>query len=172
MGRRVCPDRVGYRRWQGGRRSSGRGPPALTATRGAPAMPRWSSNDTSIGDRIRERRQLRGWSVRHAADRAGIAASTWSRVERGLRSADNRFLLAEIATALECSVSDIAGLPASTSDPDLAAALAGVAAVREAFLDAELDVEPGGEPRPLPELEREAELVWDLRLRCEYAGAI
>ena len=67
--------------------------------------------DPTIGERIQARRQLRGWSVRYAASRAGISHATWSRIERGRQAADNRFMLADIAAALECSPADLAGIP-------------------------------------------------------------
>jgi transcriptional regulator with XRE-family HTH domain len=59
------------------------------------------SPDPGIGGRIRARRLTRGWSVRFAASRAGLSHATWSRIERGLQAADNRFTLAGIAEALE-----------------------------------------------------------------------
>lgn len=128
--------------------------------------------DDSIGERIRQRRQLRGWSIRFAASRAGLNPSTWSRIERGITSADNRFVLAEIAAALECSTAELAGVPAGSADPEVAAALAGVGPVREALIDADLG-EPATRPaRPLGALARLAELEQDLRLRCDYAGAL
>jgi transcriptional regulator with XRE-family HTH domain len=63
-------------------------------------MPRRTAPpDPSIGDRIRSRRELRGWSIRHAASRAGVAHSTWSRIEHGTLGTDNRFILAKVAEA-------------------------------------------------------------------------
>jgi transcriptional regulator with XRE-family HTH domain len=47
--------------------------------------------DPTIGERIQARRLLRGWSIRHAAGRAGVSHATWSRIERGRQAADNRF---------------------------------------------------------------------------------
>jgi transcriptional regulator with XRE-family HTH domain len=47
----------------------------------------------TIGERIKARRLLRGWSIRYAASRAGISHATWSRIERGRQAADNRFML-------------------------------------------------------------------------------
>ncbi|MEU8616179.1 helix-turn-helix transcriptional regulator, partial [Actinoplanes sp. NPDC048791] len=47
--------------------------------------------DPAVGAQIRARRLLRGWSVRYAASRAGVSHATWSRIERGLQTADNRF---------------------------------------------------------------------------------
>lgn len=129
-------------------------------------------HDPSIGDRIKARRELRGWSIRFAASRAGIAHTTWSRIERGLLTADNRFTLAEIAGALECSVAELAGLPAASGDPAVAAAIAGVGAVREALIDVDLDEPPTCAERPLPELETTAATELALRSRCDYGGAI
>jgi transcriptional regulator with XRE-family HTH domain len=133
-------------------------------------MPRKSTPDTAIGDRIRTRRQARGWSIRHAADRAGLAHTTWSRIERGILSADNRFVLADIAAALECAVADLAGQPGNTTDRDLAVAHARVLALRGVLMDTALDESTTHEPRPLPEVEAELELVRDLYRRCDYAA--
>jgi len=135
-------------------------------------MPRWPSQDSFIGDRIRQRRQLRGWSIRFAASRAGLNPSTWSRIERGLTSADNRFVLAEIATALECSVADLAGVPAASSDRQVAAAIAGIGPVREALIDVDLDEDATCAPKSLPEMKQAAAVEAELRLRCDYAGAL
>lgn len=127
--------------------------------------------DLSIGERIRARRQLRGWSVRLAADRAGISHATLSRIERGLSSADNRFVLADIAAGLECSVAELTGRPVVPGDANLAAAQASVAAIRHALIEADLAEPSTRSPRAMPELEREAELVQALRTRCDFAGA-
>jgi transcriptional regulator with XRE-family HTH domain len=86
--------------------------------------------DPSIGERIRARRLIRGWSVRHAADRAGVSHATWSRIERGRQAADNRFVLADIAAALECSPADLAGVPVPVTDRAAMAAQTGVYAIR------------------------------------------
>lgn len=134
-------------------------------------MPRRPSPDATIAARIRARRQDRGWSVRYAADRAGLAPSTWSRIERGLMSADNRFTLAEIAQALECSITDLtSGATAPTTDRSVAAARAHVYAVREALLEADLDERPLVAAPPLEQLTRETELLKDLWSRCDYAA--
>jgi transcriptional regulator with XRE-family HTH domain len=131
-------------------------------------MPR--QPDATIGDRIRARRQLRGWSIRFVADRAGLANSTWGRIERGLLGADNRFTLAAIAEALECPVSDLTGQPLAPVDRATAEAQAGVEAIRQALIEVDLDEDPVCAPRPIEELAREAQLVADLRRRCDYTG--
>jgi transcriptional regulator with XRE-family HTH domain len=117
------------------------------------------------------RRQVRNWSIRYAADRAGIAHTTWSRIERGLMGVDNRFLLASIAEALECSTTDLTGRPPTPSDRETAAAQAGVSMILNALVEIDLSEPPTITARPLPEVARDAVLIWDLRLRCEYAGA-
>src|SRR3954453_1253814 len=93
---------------------------------------------TTIGERIRHRRLLRGWSVRHAASRAGISHATWSRIERGLQAADNRFVLADIAAALEAPPADPAGVPVPAPARAAMAAQVGVYALRQALVDADL----------------------------------
>src|SRR5262249_28813301 len=148
----------------------GGGPPPSPLSESAP-MPRRPSRDATIGARIRARRQVRGWSVRHAADRAGLAASTWSRIERGLMSADNRFTLADIAQALECPITDLVSAAAPPPpDRDQVAAQTNVYAIREALLEADLDEGPLVPAPPLAELEREIELIKHLRSACDYTG--
>lgn len=123
-----------------------------------------------IGQEIRLRRQARGWSIRQAAARAGIEPSTLSRIERGLRSADNRFMLADIADALGCSVADLAGQPSSVGDPVLAAASAMVPAIRQALVETALD-EPADRPAPpVEQLDADVELCRDLYRRQDLAG--
>jgi transcriptional regulator with XRE-family HTH domain len=136
------------------------------------ALPRRTSQDTTIGERIQARRQMRGWSIRHAASRAGISHATWSRIERGLQAADNRFLVADIAAALECSVAELVGVGMSAvPDRDLISARASVYAIREALVEADFDERPTVEAAPLAALEQETALVGDLQIRCDYAGA-
>ena len=126
--------------------------------------------DPSIGDRIRARRLRRGWSVRYAASRAGVSHATWSRIERGLQAADNRFMLADIAGALECSPADLALAPVPAADRAAAAAQAGVHAIRQALVEAD-PTEPSGRPAPtVAHLARTLALADSLRQKCDYAG--
>ncbi|MGX6607705.1 helix-turn-helix domain-containing protein [Micromonosporaceae bacterium Da 78-11] len=128
--------------------------------------------DPTIGERIRTRRLLRGWSIRHAASRAGVSHATWSRIERGRQAADNRFVLADIAAALECAPADLAGIPVPATDRAALAAQAGVYAIRQALVDLDLSV-----PAPSPgsgavaELGRTVAVLDSLRRACDYAGA-
>ncbi|MFC7535180.1 helix-turn-helix domain-containing protein [Actinoplanes sp. GCM10030250] len=128
---------------------------------------------TTIGERIRARRLLRGWSIRHAASRAGVSHATWSRIERGLQAADNRFMLADLATALDCSPTELAGTTVPAADRAAVAAHAGVHAIRQALIDIDLgESEPAGRPAPPHgELARTLTLLDSLRQSCDYAGA-
>ncbi|MEU8238701.1 helix-turn-helix domain-containing protein [Actinoplanes missouriensis] len=99
--------------------------------------------DATIGSRIRARRLLRGWSIRYASSRAGISHTTWSRIERGLLAADNRFMLAGLAAALDCSPAELAGVPVPITDRAVVAAHAAVHAVRQSLVELDLS-----EPRP------------------------
>ncbi|MEU4243878.1 helix-turn-helix transcriptional regulator [Actinoplanes sp. NPDC026619] len=127
--------------------------------------------DPVVGERIRARRLLRGWSVRYAASRAGVSHATWSRIERGLQAADNRFMLADIAGALECAPADLAGTGVPASDRAVAAAQAGVLGLRRALIDIDLSEPPGGPAPSVDELGRSVALADDLHNACDYAGA-
>jgi transcriptional regulator with XRE-family HTH domain len=129
------------------------------------------SGDPGIGERIRVRRLLRGWSIRYAASRAGISHATWSRIERGRQAADNRFTLADIASALDCAPAELTGVPVPAADRDVVAAHADVRAIRHALVDIDLS-EPGTEPSAsVTDLARTVALVDTLRQACDYAGA-
>jgi transcriptional regulator with XRE-family HTH domain len=134
----------------------------------------------TVGARIQARRLLRGWSIRYAASRAGISHTTWSRIERGLIAADNRFMLAGLATALECSPAELAGVPVPATDRAAVAAHAAVHAIRLSLVDLDLSAPPPPAPSgppahplpaALPEMSRALELLDALRQACDYAGA-
>lgn len=129
------------------------------------------SADPTIGERIRARRLLRGWSIRYAASRAGISHATWSRIERGRQAADNRFTLADIAAALDCAPADLAGTPVPAADRAAVAAQAEVHGIRQALVDIDLTEPAGRGAPPVAELARALALVDDLRRACDYAGA-
>jgi hypothetical protein len=84
---------------------------------------------------------------------------------------DNRFMLAGIAEALECSVVDLSGQQPIPTDPDGIAAQLAVAAIRQALVETDLTEPATVMPRPLPELAADVQRIWDLRLECDYAGA-
>jgi transcriptional regulator with XRE-family HTH domain len=125
--------------------------------------------DTSIGERIRNRRQLRGWSIRFAASRAGIAHTTWSRIERGELRTD-RYMVADIAAALECSVVDLTGQPYAPADRRLEAAHIAAERLWQQMMALPLD-QPPGQPAGIDVL-GEAALVRDLYARTDYAGTL
>ncbi len=125
----------------------------------------------SIGERVRTRRQLRRWSIRHAASRAGIAHTTWSRIERGELRTD-RYMIVDIAAALECPVTELTGQPYVPADRSLEVAHARVGPVWQAMMAHPLTEPPTGEARPIEVLEQEANLVRDLYNRCDYAGVL
>jgi len=127
---------------------------------------------TTIGERIRAQRLVRGLSVRQAADHAGISGASWSRIENGKQGADNRFVIAKIAEALRCSVAELTGQAPIPTDR-AQAELGGTAnQLIRAVVEADLTYAPDGEPGSLDELEREFTLVRDLRDRCDdYAAA-
>ncbi|HEY9389760.1 MAG TPA: helix-turn-helix transcriptional regulator [Mycobacteriales bacterium] len=134
-------------------------------------MPRRTGDDPNIGERIRTRRRLRGWSIRFAADRAGLSHTTWSRIERGIVTADNRFTLADIARALDCSVTDLTGCPTGPDTRGEALLALSIEALHTALVDADPGEEPLCMPRPWPQLVAEADLVHHLRMRCNFLGA-
>lgn len=123
----------------------------------------------SIGDRIRARRQLRGWSIRHAAARAGISHTSWSRIERGIQRTD-RYMIFDLAAALECSVADLTGQPYATSDRQLEAARVDAERLWRAMV-AHPITEGRGEV-PAARIAAESSLVRDLYARCGYAAAL
>ncbi|MEV6303676.1 helix-turn-helix transcriptional regulator [Actinoplanes sp. NPDC051861] len=127
--------------------------------------------ESGVGERIRQRRLVKGWSVRFAASRAGVSHATWSRIERGLQAADNRFMLAGIAAALECSPADLVGVDVPAEDRLAAAARAGVVGLRRAIVDIDLSDPPGGAAPEISELRRGVELADGLHQACDYAGA-
>ena len=127
--------------------------------------------EPTIGERIQVRRLLRGWSVRYAASRAGISHATWSRIERGRQAADNRFTLADIAAALECSPTDLAGTPVPAADRAAMAAQLAVYGIRQALVDVDLSEPTVRSAPPVAELARTVALVDTLRQACDYAGA-
>ncbi|MEU8821691.1 helix-turn-helix transcriptional regulator [Actinoplanes sp. NPDC048796] len=123
-----------------------------------------------VGERIRARRLGRGWSVRYAASRAGVSHATWSRIERGLQTADNRITLGGIAAALECSPGDLVGAPVPAADREVLAAVAGAQAVRQALIDVDLTEPSDGMAPPIGLLARTADLAESLLQGCDYAG--
>jgi len=125
--------------------------------------------DPSIGERIRTRRQLRRWSIRHAASRAGIAHTTWSRIEQGTLRTD-RYMVADLAAALECSVADLTGQPHIPADRQLERAHTRVEPMWLALLEIAPDEPSDRVPLALSELASRMELLDAHRTRSDYAA--
>lgn len=125
--------------------------------------------DPSIGERIQARRKLRRWSIRHAASRAGIAHTSWSRIEKGEFRTD-RYTIVDIAAALECSVADLTGQPYVPADRATEAAQARVPALWMALTETAPD-EPSIRTAPgLVELNSRMELLDARRTKSDYAA--
>lgn len=135
-------------------------------------MPRRSvPADPSIGERIHDRRLLRGWSIRFAASRASIAHTTWSRIERGELRTD-RYMIADIAAALECSVVDLTGQPYPTADRRVEAAHIAAERLWQQMMALPFDEPSAAGHAPAGDVTSEAALVRDLYARTDYAGAL
>ncbi|WP_428967042.1 helix-turn-helix domain-containing protein [Micromonospora fluostatini] len=123
-----------------------------------------------MGDRIRARRQLRGWSIRYAASRAGISHTSWSRIERGQQRTD-RYMVVDLAAALECSVVDLTGQAYTPADRQLDAARIDAERVWRMMMDTPMGKRPAA-AATVEQVRREAALVRSLYGRCDYAGAL
>jgi transcriptional regulator with XRE-family HTH domain len=102
---------------------------------------------------------------------AGLSVSYLSLIERGQRPVTRRALLESLANALRVSPEELTGQPYAPVDPLSNEAHAGIAAI-EAALDAhDLGTDPGGTPRPWPELAEAVQRLNDvLRADADYAA--
>ncbi|MET7424981.1 helix-turn-helix domain-containing protein [Dactylosporangium sp. NPDC005555] len=116
-------------------------------------------------------RLQRNWSIRHAAALAGISHVQWGRLERGERSADNRFMLAALAKALNVPLAELTGTGAIGSDHGATEAKTAVYHILQAAIEADLEDPPSTTELPLAPLLQRLDLVIDLRLKCDYTGA-
>ncbi|MEO3926157.1 helix-turn-helix transcriptional regulator [Micromonosporaceae bacterium B7E4] len=124
-----------------------------------------------MGERIRARRELRGWSIRHAASRAGISHTSWSRIERGQQRTD-RYMVVDLAAALECSVVELTGHPYAPADRQLDAARIDAERVWLEMMRHPLSERPTTTRPRHGVVRQETTLVRDLYNRCDYAGAM
>lgn len=130
-------------------------------------------NDVTIGDRIKERRTLLGLSGRGAALASGLSHTTWNRIERGERGADNRFVLARMAQALRCTVSDLTGERVALNTREAANTSAAVTDVLRAIMAA--DPEYPSRMAEIPSLETlrgRVGAIRKLRVSCDYGNAL
>ncbi|MEU4640495.1 helix-turn-helix transcriptional regulator [Micromonospora sp. NPDC023814] len=124
-----------------------------------------------MGDRIRARRELRGWSIRYAASRAGVSHTTWSRIERGVQRTD-RYMVVDLAAALECSVFDLTGQSYTPADRQLDGARIDAERVWRMMMAHPFAAPPVVGAATVEQVARESALVRDLYGRCDYAGAL
>lgn len=130
-------------------------------------------DSTTIGQRIRTKRNLRGLSVRQLADLSGISKSSLSRIEAGTQSVDNRNTLAALAKALQCSTADLVGLPQAPADRASAEAQADVYETMTALMETDLDEPPATRnPRSLSELDQVVWKATDAMLESSYAQGV
>ncbi|WP_204301753.1 helix-turn-helix domain-containing protein [Actinoplanes campanulatus] len=124
-----------------------------------------------IGERLRMLRLQRNWSIRYAASRAGISHVQWSRLERGERSADNRFMLAALAKALNVPLAELTGTGAIGPEHGEAETKSAIYHIVQAAIEADLEDPPGVTEAELEPSIQRLDLVMDLRLKCDYTGA-
>lgn len=110
---------------------------------------------TTLGDRVRHYRLMRGMSLRLLADLAGISAGWLSRVERGERSLERRGHIEALAAALNISGTELLGQPYAHSDREHSAAHAQLEGIRAVLIGVDLGEAGMVETwRPLAELNR------------------
>jgi transcriptional regulator with XRE-family HTH domain len=126
--------------------------------------------DPSIGQRIKERRESRNLSIRHAADLAGIAHTTWSRIEKGEIRTD-RYVIADIATVLDCTVTELTGRPRVPGDRAVDAAHATVPSLWLAIMEIAPDMASERPPLPIQALRDRMDLLYARRSADDYAAA-
>jgi transcriptional regulator with XRE-family HTH domain len=106
-------------------------------------------NDTpdpasQLGARLRDVRQLRGWSLHRAGDEAGISAAYLQKLERGQVHAPSPHKLHSLARAFEVPYRDLmrlAGYVVPDDAPSAGAEGAPVKVLAEALLAEDLDQE-------------------------------
>jgi hypothetical protein len=81
-------------------------------------------------------------------------------------------MVADLAAALECSITDLTGQPFTPADRHLEAAHIRAEQVWRAMMAHPFSDPPGGRSAQLANLRSEAGLVRDLYARCDYAGVL
>jgi transcriptional regulator with XRE-family HTH domain len=127
----------------------------------------------TIGERIKQRRSLLGLSIRGAALAAGLSHTGWSRIERGERGANNCFVLAKIAGALRCPVSDLTGGMAVPDAREAASTSAAVTDVLRSIVAADPEYKSRMVDTPLLKaLKERVATIRRLREACDYTNAL
>jgi transcriptional regulator with XRE-family HTH domain len=124
-----------------------------------------------IGSRVREIRAWRGMNLSATAGLAGMSVSYLSMIERGQRPVTRHATLESLALALRVSPEELTGQPYAPADPLSNEAHAGIAAIEAALDTHDLGTDPGGTPRPWPELAQAVQHLNDvLRADADYAA--
>jgi transcriptional regulator with XRE-family HTH domain len=83
-----------------------------------------STADSTLGSRVRARRQRRGWTLKDLADHTGLSVPYLSDIERNSLANPTLDTLTTLAIALKISVTDLlGGQPASSVGPPLSLSL-------------------------------------------------
>lgn len=69
---------------------------------------------TTLGERIRARRQRKGWKLKDLAEKTGLSVAYLSDLERQHGTNPTLETVSNIARALDCDVSGLVGSPAGT----------------------------------------------------------
>jgi transcriptional regulator with XRE-family HTH domain len=128
------------------------------------------TSEDRVGERIRLRRQSLGKSLRVVAGLAGITSSTLSRIETGVYTSSNRFVIARIAEALQCPVEQLTGVVVPGGRDGAETTAAAHATIR-ALVDADLEFPPAtGHLEPIAALTERTTKAIELRQACDYAA--
>ncbi|WP_052422811.1 helix-turn-helix domain-containing protein [Nonomuraea candida] len=113
-------------------------------------------DETAIGARLRILRRWRGMSLVELSGQAGMSKTHLSDIERGMKALDRRSYIANLATALRVSETDIVGGPHLTADPVQAEPHAAIPRIREALITNTLTAPAADGARALPDLVAQA----------------
>lgn len=125
-------------------------------------------DDTTIGARLRVLRKWRNLTLVELAEQAGISKTHLSGIELGQRALDRRSYIAQLASALRVSETDLVGGPHLSADPIQAGPHSVIPALRVALQTNTLS-DPGGEhARALKELVAETRALQPVYRKCDY----
>jgi len=113
---------------------------------------RATSDDATIGTRLRALRLWRHMTLAEVAGLSGVSAAYLSMAERGLRSLDRRSMISALAAALRVSETELTGGPHLTSDPVQSAPHSAIPALRVALHTNTFTTPAVDHARPLADL--------------------
>jgi transcriptional regulator with XRE-family HTH domain len=130
-----------------------------------------SHDNATIGQRLRTLRLWRGMTLAEVAGLCGVSAAYLSMAERGLRSIDRRSLIADLASALRVSETELTGGPHLTADPVQSTPHSAIPALRAALQTNNMAEAAVERARPLEALVFEVtDRILPLRVKADYAG--